>query len=244
MNVSPIAPSSRVLIKSRFLWFRLPRLDITIRRGGIVSWAGLQSDGSIWVQVTGHPLNSCRNSTLLLVHRRGPLSACSLSCLRIETLLSSIMTSCHRYRLLWHHIHNRRICRPLRRIWWWGTLLMSCIHVVVDWRRLSMGRLLVLVHLYRIGRLCCCLCLSLCLRSLCSPLLANRFRMLLLLDTWSRCFAGRGRFEIHGRHEWLCELLLRDKRVQFCLLRRPTFQRIDIEQAAYKVDKRDPIVDF
>jgi hypothetical protein len=54
------------------------------------------------------------------------------------------------------------------------------------------------------------------------PLLAKCLGLLLLLRAWSGGSIDGTGFEIHGRDEGPCELLLSDERVQFCLLGRPS----------------------
>lgn len=120
------------------------------------------------------------------------------------------------------------------------------MHVAICWRLLRVRLLRVLIHLHSICGLTCGGSGGLCLRSLCGlcgSLLAESLGLLLLLYTrWWRL--ARCIFQIHRRHEWLCELGLCDEWMQLRLLRRPSLERIDIEQSSDKVDECDAVVHF
>lgn len=107
--------------------------------------------------------------------------------------------------------------------------------------------MLVLIHLHGIGglRRSVLLRLGLNLGSLGSlPLLADGLGLLLLLNTGSWGTSRSRSFEVHGRHKWLCELLLRNERMQLGLLWRPTLQWVDVEQTSDKVDESNAVVEL
>lgn len=145
-------------------------------------------------------------------------------------------------------LHDGHLITLLCRIgWWWSLLLLrlllwrrgrvlllllGIIHVVVDWWRLIV-RCVKLVHLKSISRLGgsgsgrVCLGLGrLCLCSL-GALFGCCFCLLLLLNSGSNRLINDGGFEVDRRDEGLGELLLRDKGVEFGLLRRPSFKRVN-----------------
>lgn len=145
-------------------------------------------------------------------------------------------------------LHDGHLITLLGRIgWWWALLLLrlllwrrsrvlllllGIIHVVVDWWRLIVW-CVELVHLKSISRLSSSssgrVCLGLSCLCLCSlgALLGCCFCLLLLLNSGSNRFVNDRGFKVDRRDEWLGELLLRDEGVEFCLLRRPSFKRID-----------------
>lgn len=145
-------------------------------------------------------------------------------------------------------LHDGHLITLLCRIgWWWALLLLrlllwrrswvlllllGIVHVVVDWWGLIV-RSIKLVHLKSISRLGgsgsgrVCLSLSrLCLCSL-SALLGCCFCLLLLLNSGSNRLINDGGLEVNRRDEGLGELLLRDERVKFGLLRRPSLKRVN-----------------
>lgn len=159
--------------------------------------------------------------------------------------LAVLLLSLHLRRPLIHHSHLMSVAGLLRRVWRGSSLLLMWVHVV-HWWRLSMWALRILIHLHAgVRRLRCSLCLSClsCLSGL-SSLLTRRFRLHLLLYTWSGRLVHRGRFEVHRRDERLGVFLLRNKRMQFRLLWRPSLQWVDVEQSPNKVNKRDSVVHF
>lgn len=73
-------------------------------------------------------------------------------------------------------------------------------------------------------------------------LLADCFSLLLLLDTRSR---GTVRLlQVHGWHKRTRKFLLRDERMHLCLLRRPSFERIQMQKAVDKVNEGRTIGHF
>lgn len=194
--------------------------------------------------MTGNPLNCGRNSTLLWIQSGCSLSACPGSCLSIEALPSPVLRLMH---LALHHRHLMTVSGRLRWIGWRRALLLLMIgvHAIVNWRSLVMRLRVVLSHLHRIRRLSSGLGLCLgCLSCLCGPLLTSGLCLLLLL--YSRCdtLVERRELQVHGRDKWPSELLLSDKRMKFCLLRGPSFKRIDLQQPAHKVDKGNTVIDL
>jgi len=169
------------------------RINIPIRRGRVVCWAGLQSYRCIRVKVTCHSLNGLGYPALLLLHRRGPLATRSCCGLRIEILLRSVLCPSHLARTLLHHTHLMTVARWLGRIWWRRCLLMRSVHVVVHRWRLSNSTWAVLAHLHirsvcivrcrlmslYLRRLHLSLSLGLCLSGL-SSLLTDKLSFLLL----------------------------------------------------------------
>jgi hypothetical protein len=172
---------------------------------------------------------------LLLVHGGSPLPSSARRRLSIQVLRLSILS-----RLLWLHCtHLLAIWRCLGGIRWRSTLVIWRVHVIVRvW--LSMWVLPgVRVHLHICVRsilsslsLLCGKCLLLLL----STLLSHTFEALLLLyaRSWRTARAG---FQSHRWYEGASELRLRDERMQFRLSRRPSFERVEIEQSLRKVNE-------
>lgn len=177
-----------------------------------------------------------RRDSALMVHRRGALSTRPRRRLRIKTLRRIL----RRWHLIWHEIHVLHVA------WWLGRIRRRCallgtsVHPIVHGWRLSIGRRMEVVHLHRIGSLS--RGLSMC--RLRGPLLARSFCLLLLLDPWGNGLIQGRVLQVHGRHERPGELLLCNKRVQLGLLRRPSLERVNGQQATYKVDESYPIVEL
>lgn len=136
--------------------------------------------------MTGDSLYGGWNSALLLVHGRRSLPSCARGCLRIETLLATVMRGRHLRGRLRHEAHLRSVVGRMGGIGRRRALLMPRIHVIVHRRRLSVCWLLILARLQNIGRLRrgLCLGLRLSLSRLGGPLLTHSFGLLLLLNTW------------------------------------------------------------
>lgn len=75
-------------------------------------------------------------------------------------------------------------------------------------------------------------------------LFACGFGLLLLLDSWRDGLVKRRILQVHRRHERPGELLLRDKGMQLGLLRGPSLQWVDGQEATDKVNKSHPVVQF
>lgn len=121
------------------------------------------------------------------------------------------------------------------------------VHAVVDRRRMSGG--MIWSHLHGISRLSSRLRLCLLRRlsglgRLLLSLFVGGLRGLLLLKPRSRCFVEVSVFEIRRGHKRPRKLLLRDKRMQLCLLGRPSLQGIDLQESPNKVNECDPIIEF
>jgi hypothetical protein len=89
------------------------------------------------------------------------------------------------------------------------------------------------VHACGVCSASCLLGLLLLLRL--GSLLRQSFGLLLLLDTRRR--RARRSLQVHLRLERTCILLLRNERVCTSLLRRPTLERVDVEQTMDEVDE-------
>lgn len=201
--------------------------------------------------MTHHPLQSWGNSgwgSLLLVHSRCSLSPSTCCSLGVEILRLGVLP-----RLLGlHHWHLLTVWRSLCRIRWGSTLVVRRVHVIVRvWLRVRVWlwvRVLrsILIHLHvGVCRVLCCLSL-LCSKSLLlllSPLLGHALEALLLLDARGWRAAG-ARFQRHWWHEWASELGLRDEWVKLGLRRRPSFQRVEVEQSLRKINKSGSVGHF
>lgn len=98
-----------------------------------------------------------------------------------------------------------------------------------------MRRGMILVHLHVVRRL---------RMRLCCAVLRGSLSLLLLLNARGDSLVERRVLQVHRWHEWSSELLLGDEWVQLGLLRRPSLKGIDSQQAAHKVDERNPVVQF
>lgn len=160
------------------------------------------------------PLDCSRNTSALRIHGGGTLPACPGCRLRVEALRRSILLRLR--RLARNQVHLMAVSRRLCRVRRWCALL---VHSVVHGWSLRVGRLMELVHLYRVG--------ILHLSRLCCSLFAGSLSLLLLLNTRSDGLVERRVLQVHWRHKRPGELLLSDKRMQLGLLGRPPLQGID-----------------
>ena len=211
--------------------------------------------------MTCHPLNSLRDSSLLLIHCRGALSACpSGGLLEVDVLLGGgWVGACRAGDLLGGMDHGHLLLLAVSsgggRIRWGRGLLLLLLLLLCRWRihvaacsvhwgggaahGASLG---VVVHLH------VCVCglscgLSLDLGGL-GTLLAEGFGLLLLLDAWRRGFVSSGCFEIWWGLEGAGQLGLCDEGVLLGLLGRPPLKGIDIQEATDKVDEGDAVGHF
>lgn len=155
----------------------------------VVRRGRLQSNRGIWIQVAHNSLQGWRNAGLLLIHGRRALPTRTSGGLCVEGLGLIVLPLLWRL-LLRYHVHLLSISW-LCRIWWRGTLVIWCVHVVHT-GRLGMRRLsgAILIHLHigvclvlgNLLRLLLCNGRLLCL----GPLFAHAFVTLLLLYTWCR----------------------------------------------------------
>lgn len=153
MPSGPGTPSSGAACTFRctIWWWRI------IRR----RW--LQTNRLVRVQVTYDPLQCRRDSRLLLIHRRCPLSSSACCSLCIQILRLVVLS------LLWlHHPHLLAIGR-LCGVRWRGALMVRAVHAIVHVWRLgvrTLGGILIHLHISIRGSLCRLLCLLLCCGSL------------------------------------------------------------------------------
>lgn len=97
-----------------------------IRRWRIVSWAGLQPNGCVWVEMAGDPLYRCGYAALLLFHGRSSLPSHSLlvhaGLLRDSTVICvRHLRGVHANLAVW--IRLRTVCR-------WRPGMAGRVHVV------------------------------------------------------------------------------------------------------------------
>lgn len=126
--IAPGRPASLGLAAPPATGARRSRIYKTtsIRRWRVVSWAGLQPNGCVRVEMAGDPLYRCRYAALLLFHGRSPLPSHRL--LVHAGLLRDSIVICIRHLRGVHA--NLAVWIRLRTVCRWRAGMAGRVHVV------------------------------------------------------------------------------------------------------------------